>query len=68
MEPVSFSIDVKLGLKEVVADVPDRRGGFVICVPPNLLVRELCVDCPEISPVECVGFSLSYLLRYVMRS
>ena len=66
--PVSLSMEVKLGLKEVVACPPDSRGGFDIWTPLSLFPKELCVDVPEMSPVELDGFSFNCLLRYVMRS
>ena len=65
---VNLSIDVKLGLNAVVAWPPESNGGLVVLVPPNLFPNELCVDVPEIKPVELDGFSFNYLLRYVIRS
>ena len=62
--PVNLSIEVKLGLNDVVDYPPESNGGFVVVAPLlNLLPRELWVDVPDIRPVELDGFSFNYLLR-----
>ena len=64
--PASLSMEVKLGLKEVVAWPPDSSGG--LCALFSLFPNELWVEVSKMRPVELDGFSFNCLLIYVMRS